>query len=173
MSKDFFSSLKEYFEGKTVVSVDPPEAPEAIAKFTMSDGKAFRLHATDLGYWIEETIPSDGSHLGFDSLFNDYGHHYYNLQPQYGFDTPYPSITVDGRVLQVVAADGRVFKGDTNKFSLWEQFVCKHPDGLKLLVFASEMGDMWKTVFCRRQWDDEVESDYFVPKELRLPWTGD
>ena len=47
--------LKKLLEGKKVLKVDPPDTDEAICKITMSDGVTFRLSATELGSWVEET----------------------------------------------------------------------------------------------------------------------
>src|SRR5580692_3466813 len=53
-----FDELKKHFEGKTIVRVERPNAAEAIGKFVTSDGKAFILHATELGYWFRDTPAS-------------------------------------------------------------------------------------------------------------------
>lgn len=47
------TELKNLLEGKTVLKIEEPHRDEAICNFILSDGTAFRLHATDLGFWTE------------------------------------------------------------------------------------------------------------------------
>jgi hypothetical protein len=77
--------------------------------------------------------------------------------------------SVEGNTLQIVAADGRVFEGDISKFTPWEQMVCCHPEGVKCLVRAARLGDMWEMNFCRRDWDT-INPEYRCPVELRILW---
>ena len=123
MSEKALDKLKKLLEGKTVIAVDPPNAREAICRLTLSDGTAFRLHATDLGFWTEATAASDGRYHSLNALAIDYGNHHYELEPQYDFDTPHPKIAVDGDVFHVEAPDGRVFEGNLTSFTEWEQEV--------------------------------------------------
>jgi hypothetical protein len=65
--------LKQRFEGKTVVRVERAPLGESIAKFVMSDGKAFVLHATDLGCWCTDTPATpDGPYTTLDTLLEHY-----------------------------------------------------------------------------------------------------
>lgn len=165
-----FLELKKYFEGKTVLSVDPPEACEAIAKFTMTDGTAFRLHATDLGYWVEDTIPKGSQYSDFNSLFTDFDHHQYKLEEHFtGEDVPAPVVTVGEGILRLVSISGQSFEVKLSTLSAWERAVCEHPEGIKLLTQASQMGDLWRMVFCRRDWNT-VQPEDRCPEVLRLPW---
>jgi hypothetical protein len=167
MSQRALARLKERLEGKTVVSVEDSDASEVIAKFTMSDGTAFRLHATDLGYWVEDTVSGNGRYRSFEAIFLDVGRHQDGLQPQHDFRAPSPVAEIDGLVLRITTVDGRTFEGDMSKFTDWERLVCEHPRGPWLIAFASEQGVMWKTAFHSRDWDS-VDPEYRCPAELTL-----
>lgn len=150
MENKALEKLKQYLEGKTVISVDPPEASEAICKLTLSDGTAFRLHATDLGFWIEETSASNGKYHSLPALFLDFGHHQYNLEPKFEFDTPPPKVSVKGNTIEVVAADERLFEVEIGRLGEWEQEMCKHPKAPELLASAITLNEMWKIAFSPR-----------------------
>jgi hypothetical protein len=164
----FLDKLKTCFEGKTIVSVDPAEyCSEALAKFTFSDGTAYRLCATDLGCWIEESKPDNSKYSSFDSIFTDVGHYTYEIQPIFDFNVPLPKVEINDKTLIITTIDNKVFEADINKFTPWEQLVCNHAKGLKLISLAAEAGDMWRSVFTSRNTK--------CPKKLHLSldYTGD
>jgi hypothetical protein len=146
-----FQTIKQAFLGKTVVSVDPPEADEAIAKFTMSDGSCFRLHATDLGYWIEQTVGVGQPYKSLETLFVDY-YHCANVQE--------PTVEITPASLMLVSPAGNTFRIHRSCLNEWENKVVSHPQAEDLLAFAAVMGDVWRIVF---------SVQYGCPEELALP----
>lgn len=74
MSDKSFQELKALFEGKRVIAVEPPNAEEPIAKFTLDDGIIFRLHATELGFWIEKTNAEGQPFPSLDAILLQYSH---------------------------------------------------------------------------------------------------
>ena len=144
--KDPLAQLRSLMVGKKVMVVDPPGAGEAICKFVLDDGKAFRLHATELGFWIEETAGVNG-YGSLNALITDYGHHMYNLLPQYDFDPPSATITVEAGLVEVKAPDGKSFIGDCVKFSDYEQLILGSPKGREILAKHMALGDYWMSAF--------------------------
>jgi uncharacterized membrane protein len=139
--------LKKRMEGKTVIRVDPPEATEAICRFHMSDGSVFRLHATDLGFWVEDTIAPEAAYTVLDMMFRDYEHHVYHMEGK----TPTKvaiNFSAEGSDIEVVieAPDGRIFKASVSKYSS-DRILLERHDAIDLLPFAAEMGDMWRMAF--------------------------
>jgi hypothetical protein len=153
-NKDF-QELKAAFEGKTIVSVDPPEAAEAIAKFTMSDGSCFRLHATDLGYWMESTIGKNQPYKSLETLLVDCYHYAYcnaiNVEPYV--------VIAENQV--EFHHHGKSFYIDRKFLNEWETKVITHPKAPVLLAYAAMMGDAWRVAFSNTSAD--------CPKELVLP----
>src|SRR5271165_7683514 len=103
--------LQSLLEGKTIQSIEPPNASEAICRFVLTDGTSFRLHATELGFWIEGKAGVKG-YEDLDALMEDYGHHTYNLFPKYNFDLPDATVNLKDTTLEVIAPDGKVFSAD-------------------------------------------------------------
>ena len=153
--------LKTRLEGKTILRIDPPNAGEAICKFVLTDGSAFRLHATDLGYWVEEAEGPNG-YNSLNGLIIDYGHHMYNLLPKYDFDPPHAKITISSDdVIDFIAPDGKQFVICVKNLSDKEIAIISHPKGKKLLAEAAALGNYWRTAF-RPHHNDEC------PEELRM-----
>jgi hypothetical protein len=139
-----FEDLKSRLEGKTVIKIEDPCMREVICKFVLSDGTAFRLHATDLGYWIEETEGVNG-YSSLHSLLTDYGRHIYEA---YGYkESPDAKIVISGSVVEFSAPDGKVFMGDVSKFSEYEQKLLSDPRPIKVLEHCAACGDMWSIGF--------------------------
>lgn len=138
--------LQSLLEGKTIAAIEKPNAAEAIAKFVLTDGTAFRLHATELGFWIETTAGVEG-YNSLDDIMTDYGHYTYDLIPKYKFDLPDAIVNMNGFILEVIAPDGKVFTADTTKFNAYDQSIVNHPEGRKILAMYAAMGDMYATGF--------------------------
>jgi hypothetical protein len=153
MQDSDLQELQTRMVGKTVVSVSPPGADEAICKFTMSDGTAFRLHATELGYWVEDTVGKDELYSDLKALLVDACHFSYDNKDHLVASVEGDSLKID--------IDGIFLEGDITKFSPWEQKVCRHPQGPSLLAVAATMGGFWETVFSA--------SDCECPPELVKP----
>ena len=138
-SEDDLIKLRKLFVGKKVVAVEPPGADEAIAKFVMDDGTAFRLHATELGYWTEPTIARAGCHYQhLEPLFTDYCNHEYKLRLP---EPAAPVVSVNDGVLRVQAPDGTAFEADASRFEEWERTMLQYPE---LIATAAPLGDLWR-----------------------------
>jgi len=140
-NNDSFQQLKTLLEGRTVLKVEPPNAAEAIAKITMASGVAFRLHATDLGFWIEMTTKDGTGYPSLDTLLTDYYHH---TRDSGSGD---PVVLLNGDDLEVIADDGRVFSGYVPNFPEWHQKIAHSTEGRKLLEKSACLGDTWKIMF--------------------------
>ncbi len=148
MKNNSFTELKELMEGKTVLHVEPPEATEAICRFHMSDGSVFRLHATDLGFWVEKTIEPGSSYETLDQLFNDYERYVYHMDERTPIKIEVSTFSKQDPELEILiqAPDGHEFKATVQKDS---------PDGLLLdsdkaeekIEYASELGSSWRMAF--------------------------
>lgn len=147
---DKLDDLRTRMVGKSVVSIEPPGVSEAICKFIMDDGSAFRLHATELGFWIEDTVAtSETLYSNLDGLHKDFEHHTWGI-PNYDFETKGPKIVVINNTLIVETNDGRQFKADITKFNKWERSICSHSKGLKLLKSSLINFLNWKLNFSDR-----------------------
>ena len=146
MSDKTLDKLRKLLEGKTIAKIEPPNASEAICRFVLTDGTAFRLHATDLGYWMEETEGPNG-YQSLHGLLTDYGHHSNSLLSQYNFDPPDAVIVREDKEVKFSAADGKIFSISWDKLLPLEQKIINNPVGIKLLAEAAAMGDAWKIIF--------------------------
>lgn len=152
-----FDKLKLALEGKTILAVEPGNAPESICCFKLSDGKSWRLFATDLGYWIEETAGFEG-YTKLDNLIRDYYYHVYWLAPKYEYDLPNAQVEIFEEQINITAPEGKIFTIDKSKCSDNEMKILNHPVGLEIFKKAIGIGDMWALDF--RNNDD-------CPEELK------
>lgn len=151
--------LRRYLVGKTIVAVDPPEASEAICRITTNDGKVWRLHATELGFWIEDVLMPGMKADNLTTLLQEYyQHRHYESPVEYE-----PTVTIEGDVLVVVAFDGRRYEAFIPALNEWEQKIVKHPDGPKLISQAAGLGDYWTSVF--REGIEGCPPELYYPKE--------
>lgn len=135
--------LRSFLVGKTVQAVDPTTETESIFRISLTDGTCVRVHATDLGWWVEGTVVPGGAYLGLAGLFLDYGHHLYQLEAQFDFEVPDPKVMIlGGSLVNVVAPDGREFWATAQND--WEKKLLTHPEWLG---HALRAGDMWKCAF--------------------------
>ena len=140
--------LRSLLEGQKILQVLPPEASEAICKFVLENGVAFRLHANDLGFWIEETVSSqDQIYHNLDTLINDC----YQYYPQ-----GICPITIENGIMIVSASDGTKFRGDISSFSDWEQLILNDQEGLFILQEYILLGDIWKLGFQKDRCSDHL-----------------
>jgi hypothetical protein len=149
-----FKELQYLLEGKTIASIEPPNASEAIAKFVLTDGTAFRLHATDLGFWIEKTAGTKG-YPSLDAMMTDY-YHYISGQNLYDPDAV---VNLNENNLEVMAPDGKLFTADITRFNEYDRRIATHPEGRKILAYGAPMGDMYLMYFVER-------NNPTCPKEL-------
>ena len=152
-----FKELQSLLEGKTIQSIEPPNAAEAIAKFVLTDGTAFRLHATDLGFWIEKTAGAKG-YPSLDAMMTDY-YHYVSSLWEYNGDFPDALVNLNGNILEVVSPDGKTFTADITKFKEYDRRIATHPEGRKILAYGAIMGDMYLMYFLEK-------NNPTCPKEL-------
>jgi hypothetical protein len=143
---DIIKKLNELLCGKTIIAIDHDGASESIARFTMSDGVRFRLHATELGAWIERTSNVNEIYISLGDLLEDYSKHYSALGEDYNWDVPNAKIKIADNILELKAPDGRLFKGQIDKFVSNDQAVIKHKKGIKFLKTASKIGLGWESL---------------------------
>lgn len=152
-SKDF-QQLKTLLEGKTILKIEEPHVAEAICKFVMADGTAFRLHATDLGYWIEETVSGAQGYQSLDALINDYYHHTYGTAWNSSGDVS-PDFNNDGKILTFSAPDGKHFDIAISRLTETETNIINNNKALYHLLDAFCLGGgIWMSQFSPRQGPD-------------------
>jgi len=133
--------LRGLLVGQVVVSVDPPNAREAMVKLTLGNGTAFRLHATDLGWWVEKCAGA-GGYTSLDDLARDYCHDAYN----YDTSQPDPTVTLEGANLVVTAPWGSAMALPLANLSEEEVAALSNPEVLKLFSLAIPCGSCWRAV---------------------------
>lgn len=168
-NKESFEKLKHLLEGKTISKIEPPEASEAICKFVMEDGSAFRLHATELGFWTEETIGIDNRfYKNLDQLIIDYDHYTYVLKPSYNYNLPAAKIVITHdvfssedveEIINFIAPDNKSFSIKSKNLSKEELKIVRDPEGIKILSDAANMGVCWRMFFGK---------NYDCPEHLKL-----
>lgn len=141
-----FEKLKYLLEGKTILRIDEPNAPEAICKFVLNDDTSFRLHATELGFWIEES--AEGNYPSLDILIKDISHHMF-------FDLGWNSqITIAKMHDKFIFSDkNKDFVIMENRLSDVEKKILNSDIGIDLLKEAIPTGDFWKMMFCSKNED--------------------
>jgi hypothetical protein len=132
-----------------IVEISDPHIAESVAMFTLSDGSSFRLHATDLGAWIEETVPVGTSYRSLHDLLTDYYHHQYAL----GSPLAEPIVTVEGDLLEL-QGEGRSFKGTISSFASEDQKLVRHTKGPALLAACATMGNLWAIFLNHNEYPD-------------------
>lgn len=145
-----FDKLKSFLEGATIVKIEEPNAPEAICKFVLQDGTAFRLHATELFFWIEETSP-EGKYSSLDVLIKDLSHHmFFDL----GFSDEDISISKSRRnnkfIFSIRDKEFIIAEGDLSEV---QKIILNSDIGINLLKEAIPTGDFWKINFCVKNKD--------------------
>lgn len=147
--------LSQLLIGKKVVKVERAGIAETIALFTMEDGTKFRLHATDLGAWIEHLGTNDllGS---LDLVIREYCHHSYHNKVRESV----PTVTVENGVLIIVDNEGKTTKGKISSFSKEDQELANHPEGPNVIAHIAPCGDFWRPLLRAKDKPD------FCPKEL-------
>ncbi len=151
------NKLRALLVGKTIAAIESPNATEAICRFEMTDGTSFRLHATDLGAWIEKATRIGEPHkslFGEAGIFSEYAHHVYyhdNREPK-GVDITADKVTI-------IAQDGRAFTAKREDLTEDENKIVAHPEAARLLIEAADCGKAAEIVFS--------EDSYGCPPELQ------
>jgi hypothetical protein len=147
VSKDALKDLQDRLVGKRIVAVEPANATEGVCLFKTDDGQSFRLHATDLGFWTEDTVGEDGYYPSLHALMVEYSYHNHDISPGYNYNPPDAKAVFKDGVLTVRSPKKREFKIREAKLTPWELTVAKDKAGPRLLGFAALMGDAWRTPF--------------------------
>jgi hypothetical protein len=133
------------------------------AKFVFTDGSAYKLYATDLGYWIEKTMShQDKYHEDFETLFGDIDSFTYDSDEL-------PEVKIENNILYITVEKKNTFKANIEKLSAWEKLVCNHPMGMILISLAAYMGKMWKSVFSKKPTLTFELEEVNCPEELQIP----
>ena len=158
MSKSF-NQLKSLLEGKTINAIEPVNSCESICKFVLTDGTAFSLCATELGFWIEMSAGPNG----YQSL-NDLITEYYNdIVPDFqnGWNRSYvlpPMIDASNDSIIFLSPEGKTYSISRSNLTDWEKLILANDDGVAILADAAkEQGTTWRLYFSKN-------SD--CPKEL-------
>jgi len=146
--------LQLRLEGQTIRAIEPGNAPESICTFVLADGKRFRLHATDLGFWTEDTVGAEGTYDDLTGLMTDYQNHTYDLAPAYKFDLPEPKVSFSEGVLELTAPDGKSFRGTVANFKDEDQRLVHHKEGFRIIASSAEMGNAWMTFLNHKMYPD-------------------
>ncbi len=168
----FVESVRERIEGKAVEAVEASDFPMAICRFTMSDGRRFRIHATEAGAWVEDDISKNGLYQSVGSLCVAVGLHRERSCPGLGQPTPPARATASGGTITVDAFDGTLFKIRQDVQDEWDRRVLSHPDVLKFVAKVAESGDLWTMWFSSDRerpegYDPWVDGDLStIPEEL-------
>lgn len=157
MSKHISNQLADLLVGKTIKAITSPGVSECICQFTLADGSQFRLHATDLGAWIEKAIGIDGLADSLDALIGDYSHHAYHIQTEFDYD---PHVFLKDEILTISAVDGKEFKGKVSSFSPEDRMIVNHKKGIKLISKAAPLGSAWRSMLNHKYYPD------ICPEEL-------
>jgi hypothetical protein len=149
---EHLAPLRERLVGKTIEALEPPDCRDAICRVDLSDGTSFRLHATDLGFWVEDTVRSGGMYRSIGAACGDYGRHHYALESASNFKKKIrgPKVLAGIDVIEAIAPDGREFRISVLDLPAWDRKVAGHPKGLKLIAKALFMGSMWNLAFFER-----------------------
>jgi hypothetical protein len=141
------AQLRSLLLGKTIKDIVAPNAMEGICKFIMEDGSAFRILATELGWWIEETVarPMD-PYPSLTQLFDDYHNTWYLGRGS--LDEEAEVEVVDDK-LMVCSPSGASYCIALKSLSPWELQVVKDERGRKILARAATLGDCWRTLFSK------------------------
>ena len=151
---DALDNIRARLIGQTILDIEPGITSESICTFVLANGTRFRLHATDLGFWVEDTAGPDGTYKDLTALITDYRHHTYSLDPVYNFDLPVPTVVLQAGVLELMAPDGKVFQGLVTHFKAEDQKLVHHERGLSILASSADMGDLWQIYLCHKQYPD-------------------
>lgn len=156
MMMNVVQHLSQLLVNKNVVAVELTDVGEGdVALFVLSDGTRFRIHATDLGAWVEETEFTDGLYRSLNALIVDYHHHTYRLAPKYNFDLPKPKVTFcEEGILELEAPDGRIFRGKVSAFAEEDQRLVCHSSGSEILASVADSGNIWTSFLNHKRFPD-------------------
>ena len=161
MEHTALQQLRSLLEGKTIAKIEEPGVSEAIAKFVMTDGSAFRLHATELGFWIEGTIASpDSDYPSLTALAVDYCHHAYSSNRDYD-DTPATIVLENDRVA-FFAPDDTAYSVKLTSLTATELNILHHQSSCKVLLDSLILGEAWTTLFLKRNATKDIPDNCII-----------
>jgi hypothetical protein len=157
-------AIRARLVGKTVTAVERAEANECICRIECSDGSTFRLHATDLGAWVEDTVRPGQKYeklFGPGGLFVDYAHRFGHILP---------GVQTEGQDVIFVTPTGETMIADLSRLPPDEQALARHPLSGPYLADAASLGGM--AFFAFRE--DDCPEDFRQFRDPRrsreLPW---
>jgi hypothetical protein len=145
------TKLKNLLEGKTILSVEEATVDEGICKITTTEGSCFNLCATDLGFWIKETVVEGAKYKSLLNLFSDYD----DLILSASSLDDAPTLVVVTEDTLRVTTPIKVFEVDISALSEWEKRVVRHRNGAKIISIACQIGEMWMCIFRNPEVYDE------------------
>lgn len=137
-----FELLKNNLEGKTIKRIDPSNAEAGICKFVLDDDTVFRLHANDLGYWIEDCIHEDGQYKSLTALINDIYNENISL---FNKSKNFVKINNNNDIYTFSTKSNKQYMIDFNCLKDFEKDIIKNKK--KRLEEASELGQFWAAAF--------------------------
>jgi hypothetical protein len=152
-SKKYLNDLSHRITGKIVWAVEPPSPidTECLCRIITADGKSFRIHATDLGAWIEDDVDVDGLYPTLESVCIAVGAYRNAKLPEHGFTIGLPIVRVEGRTLIINAFDGSIFKLSLDRTDGWEKKVFSHQKILEIIPVITASGEYWRLWFDVKQ----------------------
>lgn len=148
-----FDKLKSLLENKKIIKVEDPKVSECICKFTMEDGSSFRLHATDLGFWIEETVSNNNEYQSLNSLMNDIN----KLSDSYNQEKAEIIKFNNKFIFSLLNKDYII---DEKNLSEKEKFILNSDIGKNILIDAIETGPFWKSRFS--SYNDDCPEEFYI-----------
>jgi len=143
-SEKELDQLRKLLEGKTIQKIDPATLDESICKFILTDGTAFILCATELGFWIKETAGITG-YKSLDALMSDYGDHIYNADSKNkAFTEENAKIDIINNIIIFTSPFNKEFHIALSNLSKNEQKLINHKTGKKLLERMASSGYFWR-----------------------------
>jgi hypothetical protein len=152
--------LNKHFAGKTIVRVERPsiDVSECIGQFVCTDGSVFRLHANDLGVWINGT-PDELPDQTYD--YKDFDKFVEGLSQQIYQTRREVKIELIEGVVRVSTGEGSNFNINFSDLSEEIQKIIMHPKGnLMMLRGIMSLGKDWRMHFT---------INHGCPEELLLP----
>jgi hypothetical protein len=144
----FVAEVVKRLAGKVVWGVESSPADSALCRIITSDGKSFRIHATELGSWVEDDASVEGDYPSIAALSLAVGGHRERKSREAGLNElpPATAVLMNGTI-HVDAGDGTLFSIKQTARDEWDRKVLSHPDVLKFIARVAMSSDMWMTWF--------------------------
>ena len=140
-----FNELKRLLEGQTVLQICKTNSPEGICEFHLSNGTAFKLFATELGYWTRITTVNDEYH-NLNDLILDYAEYCDDV----GVSDLLQDISIDKKAKTLsIKTCHKSFTIKLSYLNNVEKNIINNKFALETLKQSIECGDMWKCFFSK------------------------